>query len=407
MTTTSIRLLGVSLRDLHGSAGDVLPLAPTEVEDLLHSFSQRFPEAGLVILSTCVRLEFYIDGAGVQGEMLHEVMSDLYETERCPVLDLIGYELEEEEAAGHLFRVATGLESPILGDNQVLAQLRRAEESARSAGCFSRRLSELMRQARKVGKQVRRETTIASGGADVGTAVARAALSHLADLDEARVLVVGAGDAAGSVVDALIRVGVERVDVANRSLESARALAGRGSGSPLGLTDLAVNMTKADLIVSATAPGVQVISDEHLERVGRHQTPPLLMDLVPGGSIPAGEGISTITVADIEDWSDPIRLAAVDETETVCSTAVVDWKRWCASRPIEAIVADLYERVDPMVDQLVNLLASSTDDPSGAIAARRAVKTWLHPHVERLRSLPETSAPESRPAVTENPICVH
>lgn len=393
MIPPSIELYGLSLRGPESAAHGVLPAGGEMLDQLLETFSDRFPAAGLMVLSTCVRLEFYVEACASHSEMLHETLASVQGDTQCPVTDMLSYELHDAAVAGHVFRIATGLESPILGDVHVMSQLRVAQAAARKAGSLRPQLSELVRRALLVGKRVRRETAISAGGASVGSAVARMVAAELPARPDLTALVVGAGPAAASVTDALVQSGAfHRIDIANRSLAHAQPLADRSGGRVIALSEAQRAIANADLVISAVAPGTTVLDSAAASDVARSNPDLIIVDLVPGRSVHPYPDLIVKTMDDLIDWSDPRRLAAVEAVEDRCEDALSGWERWYEARPVEELLAQLYTGIDQVIDDLAQAVGPATKPTEQErIAAGAVLKAWLHPHVVGVRQLTQAA----------------
>jgi len=230
-----------------------------------------------VIVSTCNRLEIYAatddpeDGfaaierflCGLQGLVLSEV-EGLSSTDLHPYL----YLLQDQAAVEHLLRVASGLDSMILGEPQILGQVAQAQARAQGAGTAGLMLSQLFARAVHTGKRARSETAISRHTTSVSHAAARLARDTFGDLSQARVLIVGAGEMAELAATALVDEGARRITCINRTYARAERLACRFEGRALYWGYLADALAEADVIVSATgAPHTVIYRDDVLQVV--------------------------------------------------------------------------------------------------------------------------------------------
>lgn len=363
----SLHLLGLTLDQQTSSSA----LSDEMADAIQARFVARNPGDGLLVLSTCARLEFYIDAQDHHAERLHEALGAV--TNGCPAVGAMSYELVGPAAVAHLFRVSAGLESPILGDTQILAQLRRAEARARVARGLPPLLTEAVRRALALGREVRRETQISAGGADIGSAVARAIADR--GLTFSPVVIVGAGDAAERTLAAFDHA-PRPVGILNRSHDRAVDLAER-----YGATVLDVEQSAAweGAVFVLTAPAVPAALTTLVDDAR------CIIDVVPGGAGPSAD----VNLRDLADWSDPRRLAAVETVADRCDDALADWEAWSARKPFETAVGALYRDLDRLVDDL--------EAGDAAIAVRSVVRRWLHPHVTAMRDAVTTSPPDTEP----------
>jgi glutamyl-tRNA reductase len=243
-------------------------------------------------LRTCNRAEAYVvtDDAATGRRALRDFAPD--------VRDGAVVGLDHEEAVRHLMRVASGLESLVLGEDQILGQFRTAMEEARAVGGVGPTLDEALTKALHVGERARSETAINEGVVSLGSAAVRLADRRL-DLGEATALVVGAGEMGLLAARALDAAGVPRLLIANRTVPHAEHVARDVAceASAVGLDDLPAVVTEADLIVCATASPDYVLDPETLATAGET----LLVDIAqPRDVDPAATDVAGVTVRDID-----------------------------------------------------------------------------------------------------------
>ncbi|HEY2430862.1 MAG TPA: glutamyl-tRNA reductase, partial [Acidimicrobiales bacterium] len=241
----------------------------------------------VVVLSTCMRTEIY-----ATAERFHPAVQDirnfLCESSFSAPEDVADHltVLYDDAAIGHLFSVASGLDSAVLGESEILSQVRRAWEGAREEGAAGPVLSGLFRHAVEVGKRVRSETAIARGTTSVSQAAVALAASHLgqpgaAPLTGRRIVVLGAGEMGEGMAVALAASGAEEIQVVNRTRPRAQALADRIGGRAVGFEQLAVALTEVDVLLTSTGAPEPLLRVEDLipvleQRAGR---PLLIVDV--------------------------------------------------------------------------------------------------------------------------------
>jgi glutamyl-tRNA reductase len=262
-----------------------------------------FPEA--VILSTCNRVELYVAlpdcvaDAGALANFL-AAFHGLALAQVAPSL----YTYRGLDAVRHLLTVAAGIDSVVLGEPQILGQVRMAFEQARAQGAAGRVLSALFRQALETGKRVRSETGICRRFASVSSAAVEVAAGQFADLSTCQVLIIGAGKTGRLAAQSLLRRGARRLAVANRSYENALALAQGWGGEALGLDQLPGALAAADIVISCTnAPGYVVSAALANEAVrARAGRPLLLVDIaVPRDIDPAAGSLPGVRLINVDD----------------------------------------------------------------------------------------------------------
>lgn len=260
---------------------------------------------GAVVLSTCNRIEVYLDAGRFHDayRVARDSLADgagLHPDELAPHLAL-SY---DTDTVKHLFNVAAGLDSAVLGEHEILGQVRDAWEGARREGALTPALDLLFRRAVEVGKQVRSDTSIGRGTASLGQAAVELAGRQLGGLAGRRATVLGAGAIGTTVAGALAARGVADLAVVNRGALRAEALAEAVGARAVGLDGLGRELLDADVLVTASAaPGV-VVELELVERIlaARGGRPIVLVDAgLPRNVDPAAASLTGVTLLDLDD----------------------------------------------------------------------------------------------------------
>jgi glutamyl-tRNA reductase len=357
---------------------------------------------GAVILSTCNRVELasevesYHVGLQALRGFLAESRDVSFEELAEPLVSHY-----EEEAVKHLFALAAGIDSMVVGEPHILAQVREAVRAAEAEGAVSPVLGSAFRRAIRVGRRSRAETRIGANPAAMVEAGAAVAERELGSLAGRRLLVVGAGTMAELVVRSLGERGVDEVVVLNRTPSRAARLAGRTGGAAGRLEDLPGALARADLVVSVTgATGLVIeratVAHAMTRREGR---PVFCLDLaVPRDVDPSVRDLPGVFVADIDDLREIVNGEAGDEVERV--RAIVDeeahrFAEWRRAARLAPLIQDLYDRADQIrraeLRRLDARLASLTDEERRAVEAATSaiVKKLLHRPVVRAKELSE------------------
>ena len=268
----------VELRERAAFGGDALPRA-------MDSLRQTPQLAEAVLLSTCNRTELYAvaeDSKALSHWLEHHAGS----------LQGYLYQHSDAEAVRHLFRVATGLDSMVLGEPQILGQVKDAWALAHDSGAIGQQLDRLFQQTFSVAKRARTDTRVGANPISVASTAVRLAQDSFARMDESTVLLVGAGETMELVAKHLSDAKVKRLLIANRTLANAQDLASRHGGVALPLTELERHLGEADVVFSATAAREPVILHRQVAnalRLRRHK-PMLLFDLAVPRDIDAEVG---------------------------------------------------------------------------------------------------------------------
>lgn len=413
----NLLVVGVSHRTAPVEVRERLAVAGDDLPELLARLLVRPYLAEAVVLSTCNRVEVYAAVTAFHGA-LGEIGAELAARSGCEVSELAEhlYVHYDDEAVRHTFRVAAGLDSMVVGEAQILGQLRDAYTVAGDAGAPGRLLHELLQQGLRVGKRVHAETGIDRAGQNVVTAALQTAVSgaggELPDwLAGRRALVIGAGAMGALSAATLSRHGVADLVIANRGLDRAARLADHHGGRPVGLDALPDELAAADLVLTATASTQQVLTAELVAQATRRRSRPLLvLDLaVPRDAAPGVEDLPGVRVVDIEALSASLAGAslgsgdadaapfaaagAVAEAEAIVAAELDAFLGFLRSANVAPTVAALRGRAEDVVGVELHRLASRrpelTDTQRAEVArtVHRVVQRLLHQPTVRVRAL--------------------
>lgn len=259
--------LGWSHRSSASAAREALAAVP--VEAVLAELRAR-GAAEAVAVSTCNRFELY--AAGRPGEALDRaaVLKTLSELAGAPLESCVQARVDED-AVGHLFAVASGLDSLVVGESAILGQVRKAYETAKSAGMTGKRLNVLFQRALYVGKRVRAETAIGAGAESVPSVAVQLAESIFGRLEGKSALILGAGAMAELAAKHLLARGIGRLSVANRTWERAYALAARFQGEAVRWEEFASALAESDVVIASTGAPRAVVTREIVEAASRRR----------------------------------------------------------------------------------------------------------------------------------------
>jgi glutamyl-tRNA reductase len=394
--------LGVSHKTAPLALRERLALTEGQATGVLSELRAGDPVAEAAALSTCNRTELYM------------VVSDPVEAESLALAALARQagirptELIESlssyragAASQHLFSVAAGLDSMILGEAEIQGQVKRAYELALVEGATGPILNRLFRGALAAGKRVRTETRIGEGGTSVPSAAVELAQRSLAgDLGSRRVLLIGAGEGAELTARALAAKGVEAVFVANRRYDRAIGLASRFGGRAVRFEELPAQLEQADIIVSSTNSPHHIIEREELELMmaGRAGRPLLLIDLaVPRDIDPACLEVEGVSIHDVDDVQTVAernaggRQAESRRAERIVASELNRFQHWLDSLEVLPTVAAMRGRADRIVAGVLEENAGrwrdlgAEDRERVAAMARAIASRILHEPTLRLK----------------------
>jgi glutamyl-tRNA reductase len=362
----------------------------------------RAPEVHeAVAISTCNRTELYLVAADpVDAESL--ALSALARQAGIRPTELLGnlYSLRGTDAVRHLFNVAAGLDSMIIGENEIQGQVRRSYELALVEGTTGPITNRVFRDAIAAGKRARSETGIGRLRVSVSSMAVELAQQVLGDLASRRVLVIGAGENGEITARALADRGVHTIFVANRRYDRAIGLAARFGGEAVRFDELPELLAEADIVVASTASPHQIVGREELALVleGRTGRPLLIIDIaVPRDIDPSVRDLPGLTLYDMDDLQHAVaRNMSGREAEAVKAAGLIElevdrFARWLGSLEIVPTIAALRERGDEIVAQVLREnderweSASENDRRRLELMARAVVSRLLHEPTLRLK----------------------
>ncbi len=355
--------LGVSHKTAPLDLRERLSLTEGRAVGALHELTAVDGIHEAAAISTCNRTELYL------------IVSDPVEAESTGLgvltrqaeirpTELFGhlYSLRAGEAARHLFEVTAGLDSMIVGEAEIQGQVKRAYELALVEGATGPILNRLFRGALAAGGRVREETAIGEKGVSIPSVAVELARRTLGDLDDRRVLVIGAGETAELVAKALVARGAASVFVANRHYDRAIGLAQRFHGEAVRFEELPEQLQAADIVVSATNSPHHIVERDGLTQVmeTRGGRPLLLVDIaVPRDIEPECREIPGVSLHDIDDVQQIVernasgREGEARRAEPILAAELDRFERWLASLEAVPTISSLRERGDEVVGRVL------------------------------------------------------
>lgn len=403
----SLLVLGLDHRTAPLDLRERLSVERDQLSDALRQLSEYVPQAA--ILSTCNRTELYVydpDDIGLVGRVGDFMIG--YSGVPGPELERHVYQLWETDCVSHLFRVAGGLESMIVGERQILGQVRAAFSAASEGGYTGSPLTRVFHSALRAGRRVHRETSIGQHSRSVSRAAVQLARGMFDNLDDRRALVIGAGDAGRMVARALADAGVRQITVANRTQWRAEELAKDLGGIAAPFGDLPRSLSESDLVISSTGSPGYVVDAAMMVEASRQRgqaAPILIIDIaVPRDVDPDVADLEHVQLFDIDALGHAAeinldvmegeirRAAGVVESEL---DRFVEW--WNSSDTMELAVS-MRRRAEALRRQEVaRTLKLLEAEPDSDLATRldamtnALVKKLLHQPTAELRSSDGTS----------------
>jgi glutamyl-tRNA reductase len=400
---SELLLLGTSHKTAPLAVRERVALTDARAEKFLLELAEHPEIREAVVLSTCNRTELYVvvsDPVEAETTVLGMLarQAGLRPTE---LIDGI-YSQRNCDAARHLYRVTSGLESMIVGEAEVQGQVKRAYEAALTARTTGPLTNKLFRAALATGKRVRTDTAIGAGGASVASVAVEAARAALGELASRHVLIIGAGETAELTARGLSEQGVSTMFVANRRRDRAIALARRFGGSTIAFDALPGELERADIVVASTASPHSIVGAEELAVVteARGGRPLLLLDLaVPRDIDPDCAALPGVTLVDIDGLQAQVarthseRRIEARRAEGIVEEEIQSFAGWLGTLEVLPTIAALREQADQLVAELLaeneHRWESLGERDRERVEAmlRAAVKRLLHEPTQRVKAL--------------------
>lgn len=352
-----------------------------------------------VLISTCNRTEIYANAERFHGAVgdIRDFLVGLSSLAPEDFADHL-YQFHDAGAVAHLFTVTAGLDSAVLGESEILAQVKGAWELAAAEGAAGPMLNMLFRHALGVGKRVRTETAISRRITSLSQAAVALAAHHLGGLQGRRVLVLGAGETGGGMVASLAQSGVAELLVANRTWERAEALAVKVGGRALRLSQLGRALNDVDVLLTSTGAASVLVDHGDLEPVmaTRGGRPLLIVDVaVPRDVEPGVAELSGVTLLDMDDirafaaeGGVAERRREVGRARDLIDDEVCRYREAVSARQMAPLVTALRRRVDTLrvteVERLGRRLEPGQRDLVDAVV-RAVMAKLLHEPTVRLK----------------------
>lgn len=394
----SLLLVGLSYRTAPVPVLERASIPAADVPKVLHELIDSENVAEALVVSTCNRVEVYADVGAFHGGVFD--VSSVLARHAGGRLDEHLYVRYEQAAVHHLFRVAGGLDSMVVGETQILGQVRAAYTTAADEQTVGRPLHELAQRALSAGKRVHAETGIDRAGASLvglGLDHASGAIGTLAGRGA---LIVGAGSMGALAGATLRRAGIGRLVIANRTAANAERLARSLSGRAAGLDRVDEELAAADLLVASTGATGLVVTAETVEQAMRRRAgrPLVVLDLaLPRDVDPAVAGIAGITYIDLETLQRlgdvPGDAPAIAHAERIVEEEVAGYLAWERSVEVAPTVVALRTRANEVVEAELARLDARRPGLDPALRAeiartvRRTVSTLLHAPTVRVKEL--------------------
>jgi glutamyl-tRNA reductase len=391
--------------------------APVEVRERVafppcagRSFLRRLKDDGVVseavLLSTCNRTEVYavVEDEGARGLML-DLLAEDRGVDRAS-LEQDTYWLTDAQAVRHLYRVASSLDSMVVGEGQILGQVREAYRAATEEHCAGQILNRLFHTSLRVGKKVRSETGIGDSSLSVPRVAVKLAEEVFGELAGRRALVLGAGDMSELVVEHLKDRGIADLLIANRTPERATLLANRVGGRAVPFDAIAAELPEVDVVVSSTGSGEWIVRSETVAGALELRSEPLFfIDIaVPRDIDPVVQTLRSVYLYDIDDLQAVVernaegRQDAAEQGEAMISPAVLEFTGWLSTLHVVPLIQELRDGAEQIRrHELARALTRMELSPEEAASVERMshslVNKLLHGPIQEIKARAEAGSP--------------
>ena len=401
-------LLGVSHRTAPVDVRERLDFSSRDLGAAVEALASRPSARESVVLSTCNRSEIYLASDNVPDART-DVVSFLSEYHQVPADRFVPhvFEREDGDVVRHLFRVAAGLDSLVVGEPQILGQVKDAFSAASNRHCCGPLLTKLFHSSFAVGKRVRTETALGEGAVSVGFAAVQLARKIFGKLTGRQVLVIGAGEMGKLTAQHLRAQGVGQIVITSRTHARAEEIALAVDGVAAPWSELLNVLAPADIVIASTGSQVPILSRAQIEAVmGRRRRDPLfIIDIaVPRDVDQAAGDLEQVFLYNVDDLQAIVkenmtrRGAEIHDAEHIVVEEVARFLAWHRSRGAVATIVALRQRFDAIrkseLQRLDGKLSGLGPDARAKVdeVTRLIVEKLLHEPTEQLKALPDEDA---------------
>ena len=394
----AIIVLGINHKTAPVAVREKVSFDPAQMQIALQQVCELKGLSEAVILSTCNRTEIYaaaVESTDQTAQILLNWLANYHHVD-ASVLDASDYFLQDELAVKHVMRVASGLDSLILGEPQILGQIKSAFAVAQQANTVSGELGRLFRQVFKVAKDVRTNTAIGHNPVSVAFAAVSMAKHIFSDFSNSTALLIGAGETIDLVAKHLVDAGIKQIIVANRTLTRAQRLAEQFHAEAVLLEDIPQQLPRADIVISSTASPLPILGKGTVERAlkKRRHAPMFMVDIAVPRDIEEEVGeLSNVYLYTVDDLKDIIeeniksRETAALQAEQLILSGVDDFMRELRSLDAVSMVTALRGHVEALRDEALEKAhkqLANDEDPA------KVLQLFAHTYTNKMLHSPTT-----------------
>lgn len=347
-----------------------LAFSPDRLSQSLQSLNKLASIEEAAILSTCNRTEIYCDTTTQQTDELITWLASHHQLNEDNIRNYL-YSHTEHHSIKHMSRVACGLDSMVLGEPQILGQMKTAYQQASEAGTLGKYLGRLFQHTFQVAKKVRTDTAIGSSPVSVAFAGVKLAQQIFGDLQDQTALLIGAGETIELSAQHLKEQGIGRLIVANRTLEKAHTIASQGNGYAIEIKDIPEHLSEADIIISSTASSLPILGKGSVETAiaKRKHKPMFMMDLAVPHDIEKEVGsLSDVYLYCIDDLKNIVdvglqsRREAAEQAEDIIDIQVSHFQTWIRAQDASKTIYQLRTKSDKTREEVLQKAISSLNN---------------------------------------------
>ncbi len=404
----SILLIGLNHRTAPVEVREQIAFSREGSATALLLFRNHFPKAEAAIISTCNRVEILVASDG-DSPSAADLISFIAQSRDLPVNAFKSYlyQLSGEQACRHFFRVASGLDSMVLGENQIVSQIKATFAQASEQGTTGRTLNRMFHHAFEVSKRVRSETQIGAGKLSMPSVAVDTARRIFDDFSTKRTLVVGAGEMSQLVCQHLRDANAQEFVVTTRNLTNAKSLADAFQAEAVPYDQLDNQLVHADIVITATACPMPIITPQRIKEAQKHRRGRLLflIDLaVPRNVDPDCAKLDQVYVIDVDELgrmvaeNQKLRIGQLECCERILDEEVAAFEQWLDSTKLNPLIEQMFRDArdlrDMELQRLFRKCPDLTNDQKQAVeqVVDRLVGKFMHPCVSTLRRHSSNSA---------------
>ena len=385
-------------------------LAPVEIREKVAFASSELPSAisnllsiedirACVIFSTCNRSEIYVSHNSKNiSDVLLKFLAFTHDIDHLSLVEYDSF-FDSNDALDHISKVACGLESLVLGEPQILGQLKDAYQVSKTQGALDKILEKLFQHVFKTAKKVRTDTNIGSSPISVAYCAVKLSEKIFTNLENQTVMLIGAGEMVELSAQHLSKRGVKDIIFANRTLENAQPIAIKHNAEAIALKSLSENLHRADIVISSTAAPIPIIGKGLIETVllQRKHQPMLLIDLaIPRDIEPEVnqlEDVFLYTVDDLQQIANSNleeRLKEKVDAEKIIKLSSIEFMEWINNIPNEEVIKNYRRQANLLKDELLQiairkLKSGSNPDLVVEELADKLTNKLLHQSLEKIK----------------------